>query len=107
MTTFTGDHDVFGDGAVIILAMPGHTPGHSALLVRLPKFGPVLLAGDLYHFQNEIGTGIVSGWNSSRAETLASYDRLREIVARIDPVVIVQHDPLDVAKLPAFPESAR
>ena len=45
-----GDHDVFGDGSVIMLNMPGHTPGHRALLVRLPRTGPVLLTGDLYHF---------------------------------------------------------
>ncbi len=34
-----GDHDVFGDGSVVILSTPGHTPGHQCLLVRLPKRG--------------------------------------------------------------------
>src|SRR6195256_4875733 len=43
----TGDKDVFGDGSVIVLRMPGHTPGHSSLLVRLKDMGPVLLTGDL------------------------------------------------------------
>jgi hypothetical protein len=42
-----GDHDVFGDGSVIILNMPGHTPGHRSLLVRLKETGNVLLTGDL------------------------------------------------------------
>ena len=107
VTTFTGDHDVFGDGLVRILAMPGHTPGHSALMVWLPETGPVLLTGDLYHFRSEIGTQIVSNWNTSRAETLASYARLEAIVGRFDPLVIVQHDPLDIVKLPAFPQSAK
>jgi N-acyl homoserine lactone hydrolase len=40
------DKDVFGDGSVIVLRMPGHTPAHSCLLVRLKEMGPVLLSGD-------------------------------------------------------------
>lgn len=48
-TLVRGDYDVFGDGSVVMLATPGHTPGHHSLLVRLKSFGPVLLSGDLYH----------------------------------------------------------
>src|SRR5262245_39767154 len=44
------DKDVFGDGTVVILRTPGHTPGHQALLVRLKDMGPVLLSGDAAHF---------------------------------------------------------
>jgi len=46
--TFNGDHDVFGDGSVIILDLAGHTEGHSALQVNLKNSGTVLLSGDLY-----------------------------------------------------------
>src|SRR5262249_45511389 len=45
-----GDKDIFGDGSVVMLDMPGHTPGHHSLLVRLKNKGPVLLTGDLAHF---------------------------------------------------------
>jgi N-acyl homoserine lactone hydrolase len=48
-----GDHDVFGDGTVVVLATPGHTPGHCSLLVRLKNTGPVVLSGDLYHYPEE------------------------------------------------------
>jgi N-acyl homoserine lactone hydrolase len=48
-----GDHDVFGDGSVMIIATPGHTPGHQSLLVNLQKTGPILLSGDLYHYPSE------------------------------------------------------
>ena len=48
LTTTEGDLDVFGDGTVIAYFLPGHTPGHMALLVRL-KSGPVLLSGDVVH----------------------------------------------------------
>ena len=48
-----GDHDVFGDGTVVVLATPGHTEGHCSLLVRLKNTGPVVLSGDLYHYAEE------------------------------------------------------
>ena len=49
-----GDYDVFGDGTVIIVATPGHTPGHQSLFVKLPKTGPLVLSGDLYHYPAEL-----------------------------------------------------
>ncbi len=48
-----GDHDVFGDGTVILKYAPGHTPGHQFLYVKLSKTGGVLVAGDLYHYAEE------------------------------------------------------
>jgi N-acyl homoserine lactone hydrolase len=48
-----GDYDVFGDGSVVIVATPGHTPGHQSLFVNLRKTGPVVLSGDLYHYPAE------------------------------------------------------
>jgi N-acyl homoserine lactone hydrolase len=44
------DFDVFGDGTVVVKSTPGHTPGHQVVFVKLAKTGPVLLAGDLYHY---------------------------------------------------------
>ncbi|PZO71520.1 MAG: N-acyl homoserine lactonase family protein, partial [Sphingomonas taxi] len=49
-----GDHDVLGDGSVTLIATPGHTPGHCSLLVRLPKSGPVILSGDVAHFEESL-----------------------------------------------------
>ena len=106
MAEFARDHDVFGDGRVTIIATPGHTPGHSALLVHLENLGPVILTGDLYHFRSEIGLRNVSKWNTSRADTLASIERFEALVTALNPIVVVQHDNGDIAKLPAFPEAA-
>jgi glyoxylase-like metal-dependent hydrolase (beta-lactamase superfamily II) len=50
---FEGDHDVFGDGTVILKFTPGHMPGHQALYVKLAKTGGVVLSGDLYHYTEE------------------------------------------------------
>src|SRR5262249_55489827 len=48
-----GDHDVFGDGTVVLKSTPGHTPGHQSLYVRLAKTGGIVLSGDLYHYPEE------------------------------------------------------
>lgn len=101
------DHDVFGDGTVVMLDTPGHTPGHHALLVRLPQMGPVLLTGDLYHFTENMRNRGVPSFNTNRADTLASMDRFNEIARSLGATVIIQHEPTDVARLPAFPEAAR
>jgi N-acyl homoserine lactone hydrolase len=47
------EHDVFGDGSVIMKAAPGHTPGHHVLILKLATTGPVMLSGDLYHYPEE------------------------------------------------------
>lgn len=102
-----GDHDVFGDGTVVIMRMPGHTPGHHALLVRLPQTGNVLISGDLYHFPENRSARVVPVFNTDRAQTLASMDRFEEVARRLRATVIIQHEPADVAKLPPFPAAAR
>ena len=103
----TGDKDVYGDGSVMVLRAPGHTPGHSILLVRLKEMGPVLLSGDAVHFiENYTGFG-VPGFNFDRAQTVASIQRMQEIQKNLKATVIIQHDPRDIDKLPAFPAAAR
>ncbi len=52
-----GDHDVFGDGSVVLLSTPGHTPGHQSLYVKLARTGGVVVSGDLYHYTAERTTG--------------------------------------------------
>lgn len=101
-----GDKDVFGDGAVTMVDTPGHTPGHHSLLVRLKGRGPVLLTGDLAHFQQNYDSNGVPGFNTNRADTLASLDRFKKIAANLKATVIIQHEPADVAKLPRFPQAA-
>jgi glyoxylase-like metal-dependent hydrolase (beta-lactamase superfamily II) len=103
----TGDKDVFGDGSVIVLRMPGHTLGHSCLLVRLKDMGPVLLTGDLVHFRENYETGGVPSFNVDRAATVASIERMKQIVANLKATVIIQHDMRDIGKLPAFPAAAK
>ena len=41
-----GDHDLFGDGAVRIVATPGHSPGHQSLMITFAGRPPLVLLGD-------------------------------------------------------------
>ena len=102
-----GDKDVFGDGSVIMLNMPGHTPGHHSLLVKLKDKGNVLITGDLAHFRENFDSNGVPTFNTSRAETLASLDRFKQLAKNLNATVIIQHDARDIDKLPAFPASAK
>ena len=101
------DKDVFGDGTVIVLATPGHTPGHHSLLVKLKQMGPVLISGDLAHFHENYESNGVPPFNTGRAETLASLDRFKKIAANLKATVILQHDGRDIPKLPVLPASAK
>jgi len=86
--------------------MPGHTPGHHALLVKLARKGYVLLSGDAAHFAENYASNGVPSFNANRADTLASFDRFKKLAANLHATVIIQHEPADVAKLPAFPKAA-
>ena len=102
-----GDKDVFGDGTVVIINTPGHTPGHRSLLVRLKGMGPVLISGDLTHFQENYAVNGVPGFNFHRGDTLASLERFKTSAANLKATVIIQHDARDVGKLPAWPAVAK
>ncbi|WP_119274512.1 N-acyl homoserine lactonase family protein [Taklimakanibacter deserti] len=101
------DHDVFGDGGVVMLKMPGHTPGEMSLLVKLEKTGPVVLSGDVVHFHEQLANRGVPPFNWDRGESLASMERLTAIVASLHAKLIIQHDETHIGRLPAFPKSAR
>jgi N-acyl homoserine lactone hydrolase len=78
---FEGVVDVFGDGTVWALWVPGHTSGSTAYLVRTPR-GPVLLTGDACHtrwgWEHEVEPGTFSSDLPRSAESLG---RLRRLVA--------------------------
>ncbi len=99
--------DVFGDGSVVMISTPGHTPGHHVLLVRLARTGNVLLSGDLTHFRENYAVNGVPTWNFNRADTLASLDLFKQMENSLRATVIIQHDPRDIARLPAFPAAAQ
>src|SRR5262245_26582838 len=64
---FDRGHDVFGDGALIVLPTPGHTPGSMSMLVRRADAPPLLLVGDLTYDVHAFERGVQGGVGSKRA----------------------------------------
>jgi len=79
---FQGVIDVFGDGSLWALWMPGHTPGSVAFLARTPK-GPVLFAGDVCHtsfgWEHDVPPGT---FTMDREANAASLGQLRALTKR-------------------------
>lgn len=87
-----GDHDVFGDGSTIILSTPGHSPGHQSLYIKLPETGPVILSGDLYHFEENRTNYGIPVWNDKKL-TIQSFARIDNILDNTSAALWIQHDP--------------
>jgi N-acyl homoserine lactone hydrolase len=104
--TVPQDKDVFGDGTVVMLSTPGHTPGHHSLMVKLSG-RTVILSGDMAHFKENFDTNGVPSFNFDRSQTVASIDRIRKIATNLKADIIIQHDVRDVDKLPIFPAAAK
>lgn len=94
------NHDVFGDGSVVIFQTPGHTPGHSSLLVNLPETGPVLLTGDLWHMEESRENKRVPAFNTSEEATRQSMQEFEDRAETLGAKVIIQHEPADTEDLP-------
>jgi N-acyl homoserine lactone hydrolase len=104
VTKLEGDYDVFGDGSVTIIATPGHTPGHQSLLVKLPKTGAVLLSGDAVHFKDNWDNRRVPSINTDKDKTLASMQRMAEVLAREKAQLWINHDKAQTDTLKHAPE---
>jgi glyoxylase-like metal-dependent hydrolase (beta-lactamase superfamily II) len=102
-----GDYDIFGDGSLVLLSTPGHTPGHQSLLVRLARTGPVILSGDAVHFQASFEHHYVPDNIWSTQATLQSRDKLAAIRAKEHAQLWINHDQAQSdaqKKLPAYYE---
>jgi glyoxylase-like metal-dependent hydrolase (beta-lactamase superfamily II) len=90
---FRAGHDLFGDGALVLLPTPGHTAGSQSLLVRRPGRPPLLLVGDLTYDDRLLRGGKLPGVGSKRAmqASAALVNGLRE--RHPDLVVLPAHDP--------------
>ena len=99
------DTEVFGDGTVVLVSAPGHTPGHQVLLLRLANTGPLLLSGDLYHFAESRALRRAPTFNHDAEQTFASMDKVEALIAAEGATLWIEHEmalaeTLDLA--PAF-----
>lgn len=103
ITPVPGDLDIFGDGSVVMISTPGHTPGHHSLVVKLPKAGKVIISGDVAHLEESYRLGLVPPINDNRAETVASIARAKGLSANDPATVYIHHDMHVFESLPKFP----
>ena len=99
----SGDHDVFGDGTVVIKSTPGHTVGHQVLFVKLPKTGSVVLTGDLYHYPAERTLNRMPD-REKTAGTVESRAKVESLVRETGAQLWIGHDITGFAKLKKSPE---
>jgi N-acyl homoserine lactone hydrolase len=97
------DYDVFGDGKVVIMAAPGHTPGHQVLAVDLDNAGQILLGGDLYHYPEERTTGRVPTFEFDADQSRASRARIESWLEDTGATLWIEHDKATAAALPKAP----
>ena len=87
-----GDHDVFGDGRVMMISAPGHTPGHQTLLLQLTGIGPLMLSGDLYHFRASRELRRAPEFNYSAEQTFEAMDRVEAVLKTNGATLWIEHD---------------
>lgn len=90
---FTEGHDLFGDGSIVLLPTPGHTPGSLSMLVRRPGHAPLLMVGDLTYDAELLAAGMLPGVGDKgqMREAVAKVNALREAMPGL--VVLAAHDP--------------
>ena len=98
-----GDSDVFGDGSVILISTPGHTPGHESLMVHLQHSGFIILSGDVAHLESNFEHDIVPSLNTDRAQSIASMDRVRGLIKTYQATFFINHDKQQADTLKLIP----
>jgi N-acyl homoserine lactone hydrolase len=98
---FTDGHDLFGDGSVVLLPIPGHTPGSLSMLVRRPGYAPLLMVGDVTYDADLLAAGKLPG-AGKKAQMRASVAKINTLRQNHpDLVVLAAHDPSAASRLTA------
>jgi N-acyl homoserine lactone hydrolase len=98
-----GDTDVLGDGSVTLVATPGHTPGSQSLLVHLRNSGFIILSGDVVHSEENFEKNRVPSLNTDEAASIASMEKIRQMIAMYKATLFINHDKEQTDKLKLLP----
>jgi N-acyl homoserine lactone hydrolase len=80
-----------GDGTVVIKSTPGHTPGHQSLYLKLSQTGPVLISGDLYHYEAERALNVIPPSSPDKEGERASRARIEVFLKETGAHLWIQH----------------
>jgi N-acyl homoserine lactone hydrolase len=97
------EHDVFGDGTVVLKSAPGHTPGHQILYLKLAKTGGIVLSGDLYHYPEKRVLDRVPSFEFNPEQTRATRVAIDAFLKKTGAQLWIQHDFNGNAKLKKSP----
>ena len=97
------DYDVFGDGTVVIKSAPGHTPGHQVLFLKLRKTGPLLVAGDLYHYPEERTMNRFPSFEFNKEQSAVSRANIDAFLKKTKAQMWISHDAATNATLKKAP----
>jgi len=100
-----GEHDLFGDGQVVLLPTYGHTPGHQSVLVRAGKGTELVLTADACYTRENMDRDILPTVLWDPAEMSRSLGALRDWRDRKGATVIYGHDATQWRALQRAPAS--
>lgn len=101
LAPFTAAHDLLGDGSLVLLPTPGHTPGSLSMLVRQPGATPLLMVGDVTYDAYLMRDGLLPGLGE-RAQVRASSRAINMLWGRHpDLAILPAHDPAAGTRLSA------
>jgi glyoxylase-like metal-dependent hydrolase (beta-lactamase superfamily II) len=95
-----GEHDVFGDGSVVLLPTPGHTAGHQSLWIRASGATQFLLTGDACYTREHLEKTILPTNTYDAAQMTESMNRLRSLRDRQGVMLLYGHDAEQWSALP-------
>jgi len=93
LAPFDAAHDIYGDGTLLLLPTPGHTPGSMSLMIRRPDAPPLLLVGDVTYDPRLLPHNIVPdvGHRPTQLETARRLTALQHLHPTLR--ILAAHDP--------------
>ena len=98
-----GEHDVFGDGSVVLLPTPGHTAGHQSLWIRAGAGAQFVLTADACYTQEHLDRTILPSNTHDAAQMTHSLTVLRGLRDRQGVELLYGHDAAQWDALPHAP----
>jgi len=99
-----GPFDLYGDGSLVIIPLPGHTPGHQGLLVRLKKDGAMILSGDSVPCEENYLASKIPRNHLDEEQARKTIHRLHDLIGKEKALLIHGHDPAQWEKIKKAPD---